>query len=105
MNLPCASTTPSPESSFLLPAASKASAYSPTSRLDEAIRLAHHKPDKCIILQRSMDHAELLPGRDLDWSDAVAAAKPHDCVPVAATDPLYILYTSGHHRQSQRRCP
>ena len=63
--------------------------------LDEAIRLAHHKPDKCIILQRSMDHAELLPGRDLDWSDAVAAAKPHDCVPVAATDPLYILYTSG----------
>ena len=63
--------------------------------LDEAIRLAHHKPDKCIILQRPMDHAELLPGRDLDWSDAVAAAKPHDCVPVAATDPLYILYTSG----------
>ena len=44
--------------------------------LDEAIRLAHHKLAKCIILQRSMDHAELLPGRDLDWSDAVAAAKP-----------------------------
>ena len=63
--------------------------------LDEAIRLAHHKPDKCIMLQRPMDHAELLPGRDLDWSDAIAAAKPHDCVPVAATDPLYILYTSG----------
>jgi propionyl-CoA synthetase len=42
-----------------------------------------------------MDHAELLPGRDLDWSDAVAAARPHDCIPVEATDPLYILYTSG----------
>jgi propionyl-CoA synthetase len=63
--------------------------------LDEAIRLAHHKPEKCIILARSMHAAELLPGRDLDWNDAVASAQPHDCVPVAATDPLYILYTSG----------
>jgi propionyl-CoA synthetase len=63
--------------------------------LDEAIRLAHHKPEKCIILQRPMDRAQLLPGRDLDWNEAVAASKPHDCVPVAATDPLYILYTSG----------
>ena len=95
MNLPCASTTPSPESSSLLPAASKASDIPYKPLLDEAIRLAHHKPDKCIMLQRPMDHAELLPGRDLDWSDAIAAAKPHDCVPVAATDPLYILYTSG----------
>jgi propionyl-CoA synthetase len=63
--------------------------------LDEAIRIAQHKPQKCIILQRPMDYAELLPGRDLDWSDAVAAAQPHACVPVAATDALYILYTSG----------
>jgi len=63
--------------------------------LDQAINLAHHKPEKCIILQRSMDHAELLPGRDLDWNEVSAAARPHDCVPVAATDPLYILYTSG----------
>ncbi|MGA8145363.1 MAG: propionyl-CoA synthetase [Candidatus Acidiferrales bacterium] len=63
--------------------------------LDEAIRIANHKPEKCIILQRPMDHAELLPGRDLNWSDAVASAQPHECVPVAATDPLYILYTSG----------
>ncbi len=63
--------------------------------LDEAIRIAKHKPEKCIILQRPMERAELTPGRDLDWHDVMAAAAPHDCVPVAATDPLYILYTSG----------
>lgn len=68
-------------------------AYKPL--LDEALRIAKHKPCECIILQRNAARAELIPGRDLDWNEAVAAAKPHDCVPVAATDPLYILYTSG----------
>ena len=63
--------------------------------LDEAIRIAYHKPPKCVILQRPMEHADVIPGRDLDWNEAMAAAQPHDCVPVAATDPLYILYTSG----------
>jgi propionyl-CoA synthetase len=63
--------------------------------LDEALRIAKHKPGKCIVLQREMERAELVPGRDIDWREAMAAAKPHDCVPVAATDPLYILYTSG----------
>jgi propionyl-CoA synthetase len=63
--------------------------------LDEAIRLAKHKPDRCIILQRPMLDAPLVEGRDLDWHAAFDRAKPHDCVPVAATDPLYILYTSG----------
>lgn len=63
--------------------------------LDEAIDIADAKPDRCIILQRPMETASLIEGRDLDWNDAVADAKPHDCVPLAATDPLYILYTSG----------
>jgi len=52
-----------------------------------------------------MEHAELVAGRDLDWNEAVAAAKPHVCVPVAATDPLYILYTSGTTGKAKGRRP
>jgi propionyl-CoA synthetase len=63
--------------------------------LDKAIELARHKPDKCLILQRPMERAEMRQGRDVDWHEAMAAARPAECVPVAATDPLYILYTSG----------
>jgi len=63
--------------------------------LDRAIELAAHKPEHCIILQRPQAVATLQEGRDLDWADAVAGAKPHGCVTVEATDPLYILYTSG----------
>ncbi len=63
--------------------------------LDRAIKLSSHKPDSCIILQRPEEKAALTVGRDIDWHDAVAAANPHECVIVDATDPLYILYTSG----------
>src|SRR5918994_2206238 len=63
--------------------------------LDRAIELARHKPERCLIYQRPMQHADLIPGRDLDWDETLARAAPHECVPVAATDPLYILYTSG----------
>ena len=63
--------------------------------LDQAIELAAHKPEASIVLQREMARAEMKPGFDHDWREAEAAARPHDCVPVAATDPLYILYTSG----------
>ncbi|MEV8433297.1 propionyl-CoA synthetase [Streptomyces chartreusis] len=62
--------------------------------LDQAIELAGHKPYKQVILQRPQQRAELGPD-DLDWAELVADASPADCVPVAATDPLYILYTSG----------
>jgi propionyl-CoA synthetase len=63
--------------------------------LDEAIDLAQHKPERCVIFQRPQAEASMVPGRDVDWNDAVAAAEPHDCVVVNATDPLYLLYTSG----------
>ncbi len=63
--------------------------------LDEAIRQAEHKPERCIILQRPEAYAELTEGRDLDWQSAIAAAERADCVTVKGTDPLYILYTSG----------
>jgi propionyl-CoA synthetase len=67
--------------------------------LDEAIRLAQSKPQSCIILQRPQAQATLVAGRDHDWAEvrgkAIAAGKTAPCVPVAATDPLYILYTSG----------
>ena len=63
--------------------------------LDEAIRLAQHKPAACLVLQRPQAPASMTAGRDVDWNEAVAAAGPVPCVSVAATDPLYILYTSG----------
>jgi propionyl-CoA synthetase len=63
--------------------------------LDQAIELAEHKPDFCVVLQRPMQEGSLVEGRDLDWEQAVANAEPAPCVPVNSNDPLYILYTSG----------
>ncbi|MFY9399596.1 MAG: propionyl-CoA synthetase [Desulfomonilia bacterium] len=63
--------------------------------LDRAIELSAHKPENCVIYQRPQVKAELVPGRDLDWDEALSGAKPAGCVSLEATDPLYILYTSG----------
>jgi propionyl-CoA synthetase len=63
--------------------------------LDRAINLARHKPEHCVVLQRPQAQATLIAGRDLGWQEAMIGARPAECVPVAATDPLYILYTSG----------
>lgn len=63
--------------------------------LDEAIDLAEHKPAHCIILQRAQQPATLKVGRDTDWAEAVQDTEPVGCTDVEATDPLYILYTSG----------
>jgi len=63
--------------------------------LNRALELATHKPDRVIVAQRPQARAEMVSGRDVDWDEAVAAAQPAACVPVAATDPLYVLYTSG----------
>jgi propionyl-CoA synthetase len=63
--------------------------------LDEALAIATHQPDHCVVLQRPVHPCDLTPGRDHDWRFITAAATPVPCVSVAATDPLYILYTSG----------
>ncbi len=67
--------------------------------LDEAIKLAKTKPQNCLILQRPQHTCDLVAGRDHDWAatraNAIAANKTAECVPVLATDPLYVLYTSG----------
>ncbi len=68
-------------------------AYKPL--LDAAIAMSAHKPSACLILQRPQLEAAMTPGRDHDFHAAEAAATPHPPVPVLATDPLYILYTSG----------
>ena len=74
--------------------ASRVVAYKPL--LDAAIAASRHKPAACLILQRPHCAAALVEGRDRDWAEAVAAeGRRAGCVAVAATDPLYILYTSG----------
>jgi propionyl-CoA synthetase len=63
--------------------------------LDAALDAAEHDTPTCVIVQRDGNECALTPGRDVDWAVAMADAQPVDPVPVAATDPLYVLYTSG----------
>jgi propionyl-CoA synthetase len=72
---------------------SRVVAYKPL--LDLALAEAEHPPSSCLILQRPQAAAAMTAGRDVDWAEAMAAASPAACSTVAATDPLYILYTSG----------
>ena len=68
-------------------------AYKPL--LDQALELSSYNVEHCLILQREQCHADLIAGRDVDWSETVARAEPAACASLAATDPLYVLYTSG----------
>ncbi len=63
--------------------------------VDEALAIADHRVDRCIILQRPQHSCPLRLELDRDWAEALAAASPRECVAVPATHPLYILYTSG----------
>ncbi len=63
--------------------------------LDHALQRARHQPRACVIVQRDRQRCGLVEGRDHDWADLMAEAEPADPVPVAATDALYVLYTSG----------
>ena len=63
--------------------------------VDEAIQLASNPIDCCIVFQREQQPCDLVAGRDHDWQTLMAGSKPHTAVPVASTDPMYILYTSG----------
>ena len=63
--------------------------------LDQAIHSAAARPEHCVILQRPQAQADMVAGRDIEWHEALKDAEPQGCVPVLATDPLYILYTSG----------
>jgi propionyl-CoA synthetase len=63
--------------------------------LDAALDESAHKPDKCVVFQRVQAEAPMLAGRDVDWAEAMISATTTECVPVLATDPLYVLYTSG----------
>src|SRR5260221_1174357 len=63
--------------------------------VDKAITLSNHKPSSVVVFQRPQLAAELTPGRDLTWDEAIEGAQPGECVTVAAGDPLYVLYTSG----------
>ncbi|MCW4152872.1 AMP-binding protein [Halomonas sp. 18H] len=68
-------------------------AYKPL--VDAALEESVHQPEACIVFARPQASAELQAGRDFDWAELEAAGQAVEPVPVRATDPLYILYTSG----------
>src|SRR5260370_35171049 len=73
--------------------------------LDKAIELATVKPQHCIILQRPQERAPMVAGRDRDWGELMAGARAAGGVPVPATDPLHLPYTSGTPGMPQGAVP
>ncbi|MHB1088647.1 MAG: propionyl-CoA synthetase [Acidimicrobiales bacterium] len=63
--------------------------------IDAALEESSYKPAHCVVFERPEASAAMMAGRDIDWNEAMSRAEPAPCVPVNATDPLYILYTSG----------
>ena len=63
--------------------------------IDDAVEKSKHPPRHCVVVQRDTQRCGMVDGRDLDWQELMATAEPVDAVAVAATDPLYVLYTSG----------
>ncbi|BBZ31885.1 propionyl-CoA synthetase [Mycolicibacterium confluentis] len=63
--------------------------------LDDAVAMSEHPPAHCVVVQRDRHRCDMVEGRDVDWHHVMATASPAEAVPVAATDPLYVLYTSG----------
>jgi propionyl-CoA synthetase len=63
--------------------------------VDAALEESEHQPQHCVVFERPQAAPVMVSGRDVDWATAMASAEPTECVPVAGTDPLYILYTSG----------
>ncbi len=63
--------------------------------LDQAIELAAHKPEFCVIYQRDQARAQMIAGRDFDWDEVQQGVEPVECVAVSGDHPAYILYTSG----------
>jgi propionyl-CoA synthetase len=63
--------------------------------VDKAIDEAVHKVEHIVVYQREQSHAPMKKGQDVDWNELIKDSEPAECVEVEATDPLYILYTSG----------
>ncbi len=63
--------------------------------VDQALAIAESPPENTVVLQRPQAQAKMQSGQDHDWNELLKNAEPAEPVALDATDPLYILYTSG----------